>query len=65
MWTELKKIEDYWSNKYPNVDIRLWSNEYETKYYGQVMLASTNLNFEADTIGRLINLGEDILRMNK
>lgn len=62
---ELKEIKEYWETKYPNVDIRLWSNENSTKHYGHMLMHSSNIHFEADTVGQLISLGEDFLRKNK
>jgi hypothetical protein len=63
--TELQEIKDYWESKYPHVDIRLWSNEDRTKHYGHMLMHSSNINFEADTVGQLISLGEEFLRKNK
>lgn len=63
--TELEEIKKYWTYKYPRVDIRLWANEYGTKYYGQMNSYETGLDLEASTIGELINQGEAFLRKYK
>ena len=63
--TELEEIKKYWTCKYPRVDIRLWANEFGTKYYGQMNSYESALDLEADTIGELINQGESFLRKYK
>ena len=60
--SELQDIHNYWKNKYPNVDIRLWSNENKSKYFGQMLKEQNNVHFQADTIGELIHLCESFLR---
>lgn len=62
MATELEEIHKYWSHKYPYVDIRLWGNEDGTQYFGQMLKKDRNVHLQADTIGKLISLGEDFLR---
>ena len=60
--TELEKIRLYWMKKYPGVDVRLWSNEYGTKHFGQMVDSQRVENFSADTIGQVISMGEKFLR---
>lgn len=60
--TELDDIKTYWLNKYPFIEVKLWNNEDETKYFGQMIKHDSNINFQADTVGELINLGEQFLR---
>lgn len=59
---ELLEIKDYWTKKYPNIFITLYSNEFGTKYFGKMMAAESSLDLEADTIGELISQGEKFLR---
>lgn len=63
--TELEEIKSYWSKKYPLVDIRLWGNDENSKFYGQMVSSDGNEHFNSDTIGELINLGEQYLRKIK
>lgn len=63
--TELEEIKQYWTFKYPRVDVRLWSNDKGTKYQGKISSYETSLDLRADTIGELINQGESFLRKYK
>jgi len=63
--TELREIKDYWTNKYPNIFITLYSNEDGTKFFGKMMGAEDNIDLSADTIGELISQGEAFLRKLK
>lgn len=60
--TELDRIKGYWTKKYPSIDVRLWSHPDNSKYYGQIINYDNTENFNANTIGELINLGENYLR---
>lgn len=60
--TELQEIKDYWSKKYPNIYITLYSNEDGTKLYGKMMAHDCSFDLHADTIGELISQGEVFLR---
>lgn len=59
---ELEEIKKYWGNKYPRVDVTLWANEKSKKYYGRMASYDSSLALQADTIGELINQGENFLR---
>jgi len=59
---ELKEINQYWNKKYPHIQITLWENAQNNKYFGQMITASSSMNLEANTIGDLINQGESFLR---
>lgn len=63
--TELEEIKAYWNTKYPLVDIRLWGNGKDKKYFGHMIMSDSNEHFQADTIGELISLGEQFLRKIK
>ena len=60
--TELEEIKSYWEKKFPLIDIRLWSNDDDTKFFGQIMSNAGNEHFQAETIGELISQGEQYLR---
>lgn len=60
--TELEEIKSYWIKKYPMVEIRLWGNEDQSRFFGQMINAHESHLFESSTIGELINLGEQFLR---
>lgn len=60
--TELQEIKDYWTSKYPNIYISLYSNNRGDKYFGKMMTADISLDLQADSIGELINQGETFLR---
>jgi hypothetical protein len=60
--TDLKQIKDYWNNKYPQVQVILWSDAEQDKYFGKMMAHNRNLDIEACTVGELINKGEFFLR---
>lgn len=62
MTTELEEIKDYWTKKYPNIYITLYSNEDGDKFFGKMMAAEVSLDLNADTIGELISQGESFLR---
>lgn len=59
---DLKEIKDYWSKKYPNVLVNLWSNEYLTKFFGRMTASNESIDLNADSIGDLISQGESFLR---
>jgi hypothetical protein len=63
--TELEEIKSYWNKKYPQVDIRLWGNDDNSKYFGHMINHESNEHFQANTVGELINLGEQFLRKVK
>lgn len=63
--TDLKDIKDYWMKKYPNIDITLYSNEDESKFFGNMRGVQENIRLSADTIGELISQGEAFLRRVK
>lgn len=58
--TELKEIKEYWTTKYPHVQVVLF--EGSDKYFGKMSSHNRNLDLEAFTIGDLINQGENFLR---
>ncbi len=60
--TELREIREYWANKYPNVDVTLYTNEDGTKYLGKMITSNCSFDLHADTIGDLISQGESFLR---
>jgi hypothetical protein len=60
--TELKEIKDRWEAKYPLINFSLWTNEEQTKLFGQISNSNGVTQFKADTVSELINLGEEILR---
>lgn len=62
MATELMEIKEYWSKKYPNVDITLFPNQDGKRFFGKMMGAKETVDLSADTIGELINQGEAFLR---
>ena len=59
---DLSEIKDYWSKKYPNVLVNLWTNHDGDKYYGMMMASEQNVDLTADTLGQLIAQGEAFLR---
>lgn len=59
---ELQDIKDYWMNKYPNINVGLWSNEDNTEYYGLMTGCDSTVDLKAKTIGELISQGESFLR---
>ncbi len=61
--TELTELVDYWKNKYPNVDVKLWANNDKTKYYGKMIFLRSSAELCASTIGELIAEGEKFLRV--
>ena len=63
--TELEEIKAYWSKKYPVIDIRLWANEDYSMFFCQMDSSFGNEHFRSETIGQLINLGEQFLRRVK
>ena len=60
--TELKEIRDYWTKKYPTVDVTLWSNSGNGKYFGKMSAYDSAIDLIADTVGELISQGENFLR---
>jgi hypothetical protein len=62
---ELKEIQDYWTTKYPNIHITLYSNQDGNKFFGKMMSHDSSLDLNADTIGELIGQGEAFLRTIK
>jgi hypothetical protein len=60
--SDLKDIKIYWSKKYPTVDVLLYSNEEENKFFGKMIAHNVTFNLQADTVGELINQGESFLR---
>ncbi len=60
--TELTEILTYWKNKYPNIDVNLWSNNDKTIYYGKMLAFGSATDLSATTIGELIAQGEKFLR---
>ena len=63
--TELQQINEHWAEKYPDVTIRFWTNAKGTKHHCQMYAGDRCINFWADTVGELINLGEKFLRESK
>lgn len=63
--TELQGIRDTWSEKYPDVFITLWCNEDRTKYFGKMMTVESSVDLSADSVGSLIEHGENFLRRIK
>lgn len=63
--TELDDIRSYWSNKYPNIFITLYSNQDKTRYFGKLMASEDSVDLSAGTIGELIAQGEAFLRKMK
>lgn len=62
---ELDEIKDYWSRKYPNVLVTLWSSNDGEHFYGKMMYRGSMADIKADSIGNLISQGEIFLRNNK
>lgn len=60
--TELKEIKDYWTKKYPTVDITLYPRSDNGKYLGKMMTHNSSFDLQADTVGELISQGESFLR---
>lgn len=65
MNTELQDIRQYWAKKYPGVDVMLWENASDVKYFGKMISYESSFDLKADSIGELINLGESFLRKYK
>lgn len=63
--TDLEDIKEYWANKYPHVAITLYPKHADGRYRGKMMTNNESLDLLADTIGELINQGEDFLRRAK
>ncbi len=59
---DLQQIKDYWSKKYPNVNVTLWHNSKQTKYFGLMSGIKHHVDLSADTVGELIAQGEAFLR---
>lgn len=59
---ELNEIKDYWIKKYPTIDIVVYTNEQQSKFFGKMISYNSSIDLEADTIGDLINQGETFLR---
>jgi len=59
---EMKEIQQYWKNKYPNIEVVLYSNSDYTRYFGKIMTHNSTLEFHSDTLGDLISQGEILLR---
>ncbi len=59
---ELQNIKNYWTKKYPTVDVALWTNEFGTKFYGRMSSYDRGVDLSADTLGELISKGEAFLR---
>ncbi len=60
--TDLEEIRSYWQRKYPNISIILYPNDNGIKYCGRMMTSSSAVDLQANTIGDLINQGENFLR---
>lgn len=60
--TELEEIKEYWNKKYPQVVITLFSDDSKKKYFGKMTSYDSFINIQAETIGDLINQGENFLR---
>ena len=60
--TDLKEIRDYWTKKYPTVDVILWGNNDNGKFFGKMMAHNSSIDLLADTVGELISQGENFLR---
>lgn len=60
--TELQDIQDYWKKKYPTVEVILYPQSENGKYFGKMMTHNLSFNLNADTIGELISQGERFLR---
>ncbi len=60
---ELQEIKDYWSKKYPEIEIIL-ANSYENgKYLGRMIAPNCSVDLSANNIDELIRQGEDFLRI--
>ena len=59
---EVKDLQKYWNEKYPNVHTILWSNQEGDRYYGKMMAHNKTGELSASTIGELISQGEAFLR---
>ena len=63
--SELDELRQYWSDKYPNVEVCFYPEASDNKYRGRMSAYNKSLDLEASTIGELISQGESFLRAHK
>jgi predicted RNA-binding protein (virulence factor B family) len=59
---ELQELREYWEKKYPRLNIKLYSDDEGTRFYGMMRSRDFWAEIRAHSMGELISQGEDFLR---
>lgn len=59
---ELKEIKEYWTKKYPSVDVVFYPKASDEQYRGKMTTYNSSTFLQASTVGELIGQGEKFLR---